>query len=151
MMRRKWRLLVKDDGSNVIELAFLMPILLLLLAGAVDFGRAYYIAIEVNSAAHAGALYGSQNPMDTGGMIAAANRSATGITLQVAPPAIACECYDGAPATCGPAPNLCSSTGNILYSVLVKTSAIYKPIFSGIPGIPASITLSGQSSMRAAF
>ncbi|MBE7159246.1 MAG: pilus assembly protein, partial [Rhodospirillales bacterium] len=52
----------------MVELALLLPLLLLLLVGAVDLGRAFYVAIEVSSAASAGAVYGTQNPTDTAGM-----------------------------------------------------------------------------------
>jgi hypothetical protein len=37
----------------------------LLVIGAVDLGRAGYVGIEVENAAHAGAEYGSLNPSDT--------------------------------------------------------------------------------------
>ena len=41
-----------DSGTSLIEMTLLLPILFLLLMGTVDFGRAYYLEIEVSRAAH---------------------------------------------------------------------------------------------------
>ena len=46
-----------ETGSALLEVALILPTLILVLVGAVDFGRAYYVTIEVSSAAEAGALY----------------------------------------------------------------------------------------------
>ena len=46
-------------GQALLELAITLPLLLLLLLGAVDFGRLYYHFQAVESAATAGAQYGS--------------------------------------------------------------------------------------------
>src|ERR1700712_5471655 len=54
--------LYAEQGSSLVELAILLPMLMFLLVGAADFGKAYYLTIEVASAAEAGALYGVQNP-----------------------------------------------------------------------------------------
>jgi Flp pilus assembly protein TadG len=139
-----------DDGSNIVELALLLPVLLLMLVAAVDFGRAYYIAIEVNSAAHAGALYGSQNPTDTNGMITAARLDAADVPLQPPSATYDCECYDGTAIACGATADSCSNTGNPVYRVTVKTSAIYTPMLN-VLGVIDTLTINGQSIMRAAY
>ena len=54
----------RESGSSI---------LLLLLVGAIDMGRACYAAIEVCAAANAGAEYGPQNPTDTSGIQNAAS------------------------------------------------------------------------------
>jgi Flp pilus assembly protein TadG len=142
------RLLRNTGGSSLIEMALVMPVLLLLLVGAVDFGRAYYVAIEVNSAAHSAALYGSQNPTDTIGMVNAANLDVTDVPSLVTTPTSSCECYDG--STCGTSTSSPCADGNAVYKVQVKTAATYIPILS-YPGIPSSIPLSSQVTMRAAY
>jgi hypothetical protein len=64
------KLLRRDtEGSGLVEFALIFPVFMILLAGAVDYGRAYYVALDLSAAAQAGALYGSQNPTDTAGMI----------------------------------------------------------------------------------
>ena len=45
-----------QEGQSVIELALVLVPFMLLLVGAADFGRGYYLAIEVESAAEAGAI-----------------------------------------------------------------------------------------------
>ena len=42
-------------GSAMMELAVVLPLLLVTTVGLVDFGRAAFEAIEVENAAHAGA------------------------------------------------------------------------------------------------
>ena len=49
-------------GQAVVETALLSLLLALLLAGALDFGRAYYTAVVVSNMAAEGAAYASLNP-----------------------------------------------------------------------------------------
>lgn len=68
MVRRFSR---SDSGGALLELAVIAPLLLLLLVGAVDYGRAFYTSVTVANAARAGAEYGAQNvamSVDTAGM-----------------------------------------------------------------------------------
>jgi Flp pilus assembly protein TadG len=51
-----------DDGQSLVELALALPILLLILLGLADFGRAFYYTTIISNAARAGAAYLSQNP-----------------------------------------------------------------------------------------
>lgn len=144
------RIRTQEDGSSLVELALVTPVLLLLLVGAVDLGRAYYVAMEVNSAAQAGALYGSQNPTDTDGMVKAAQLDASDIkdiSVQPSPPS--CVCYGGDAQPCGATANPCTA-GNLLYLVQVNTSATYTPILS-FGGVFSTMTFNGQAKMRAAF
>jgi Flp pilus assembly protein TadG len=85
-----------EQGSSLIETALLIPFLLLLLLGAVDFGRAFYMAIELAGAAQAGATYGVLKPTDIAGMRAAAASDASEISnLRVSNSEYGCECSDG--------------------------------------------------------
>jgi hypothetical protein len=47
-------------GGAMMELAVVVPLLLVTFVGLVDFGRAAFEAIEVENAAHAGASWGSR-------------------------------------------------------------------------------------------
>lgn len=55
------RLRYEEDGQSLIELVIVLPLLILLLYGAAEFGRLCYISTEVTNAAHAGAVYAAQN------------------------------------------------------------------------------------------
>jgi hypothetical protein len=50
-------------GQSVVEFALILPILLLILAGAIDLGRAFYAYVAVENAAKEGALYGARHPL----------------------------------------------------------------------------------------
>ncbi|MDE3094417.1 MAG: pilus assembly protein [Chloroflexota bacterium] len=51
-----------ERGQALVEFALTAPILLLLVLGAVDYGRVYYRAVQVSQAARNGAAYASINP-----------------------------------------------------------------------------------------
>ena len=52
----------RDEGQSLVELALALPLLLLILLGLADFGRAFYYTTIISNAARAGAAYLSQNP-----------------------------------------------------------------------------------------
>ena len=52
----------REDGQSMVELALTLTILLILLAGTIDFGRAFFTWIEMRDAAQEGAVYGSFCP-----------------------------------------------------------------------------------------
>jgi Flp pilus assembly protein TadG len=51
-----------DGGQSLVELALALPLLLLILLGLADFGRAFYYTTIISNAAREGAAYLSQNP-----------------------------------------------------------------------------------------
>lgn len=152
-LARLWILCKANHGAALVELAFVTPILLVLVIGAVDFGRAYYVDLEVENAAHAGAEYGSLNPTLTAGIATAARQSAPDLSnLTVMAPTWGCECSDGSSysANCATMP-VCTANStrgsNVVHRVQVKTKAVYTPLVPW-PGIPSSITLTGEATMR---
>ena len=46
-------------GSVLVEFAVISPLLIAVMVGAIDLGRAYYESINIAAAAHAGAHYGT--------------------------------------------------------------------------------------------
>ncbi|MGZ9165968.1 MAG: TadE/TadG family type IV pilus assembly protein, partial [Anaerolineales bacterium] len=62
--------LKSERGQSLVELAFSILILIYLLAGAVEFGMAFFQFVQLRDAAQEGALYGSINPTDNPGIIA---------------------------------------------------------------------------------
>jgi len=53
-------------GQSLTEFAVGITMLLILLAGVLDLGRAYFTLLSLHDAAQEGALYGSLGPTDTG-------------------------------------------------------------------------------------
>ncbi len=149
---KRLRFFRDERGASLVELAALLPLFLLLLFGAIDFARAYYLTTEIAAAAHAAAAYGAQNPTDITGMKNAANDNAgPGLTLSFAnsTPTYGCECSDGTDysASCTTTPT-CTSTTEV-YRVNVTVTATYSPLFPW-PKIPSSMTFTSTASMRSA-
>ncbi len=144
-------LLLETSGSSLVELSLMLPVLLLLFIGAIDFGRAWYVNLEVLSAAEAGALYGSQNSLDLVGMKAAALLDAPDILTLTASPTFGVECLDGSASL--PLSSLLSAltcpTSAITY-VEVDTSALYTPILR-YPSITSPITMTAKVRIRTGY
>ena len=141
------RSLQSEQGSSLVEVAIVVPTLLFVLLALVDFGRGYYLAMEVAGAARAGAIYGSQNRTDTTGITNAVKDDAPDVSgISASSISWGCECPDGSNASvsCTSAP---SCTTNVVYYVKVTASATYTTM---IPwkGIPSTIALSSTSEMR---
>ncbi len=146
--RNPFELLRAEHGASLVELAILLPLFLLLIFGAVDFGRLFYLETEIAGAAHSAVTYGSQNPTDTSGMQNAAQDDAPNVpNLSVGAPTYGCECSDGTSyvASCLPAPPTCAT--NVVYRVNVTVTSTYAPLFPW-PGIPSSFPLSSSAAMR---
>ncbi len=81
-------------------MAFALTMLLLLLAGVLDLGRAYYTYLSLKDAAAEGAAYGSIQPSDTNGIIARVKgESPNGLidwsSAQVTPTILGQACHGG--------------------------------------------------------
>lgn len=145
----------EEHGQSLVEFVLLLPVLCLLILGAIDFGRAYYVSIEVSNAALAAASYGMRNPTNTTGITDAANNDAADISGGVNPVVTnGCECSDypvgpqytvaQCQATVAPT---CTSPATLVNYVKVTTSATYTTLIPW-PGIPSSFALSGSARMR---
>jgi Flp pilus assembly protein TadG len=55
-------------GQGLVEFALILPILLLVLVGMLEFGRILFIYVNVSNAAREGARYGVVHPTDLGGI-----------------------------------------------------------------------------------
>jgi Flp pilus assembly protein TadG len=52
-------------GQSLVELALLLPVLLLIVMFALDFGRAFYSWVTITNATRVGANYAASHPDDT--------------------------------------------------------------------------------------
>jgi Flp pilus assembly protein TadG len=57
------------SGQGLVELAFALPILLLMLLGTIDLGRLFFDYVEMRNAVREGAGYGAHVPSDTAGIV----------------------------------------------------------------------------------
>jgi Flp pilus assembly protein TadG len=67
----------REKGQSLVELALTLLIILTLLAGAVDFGMAFFSYVALRDAAQEGALYGSLYPTDTNGIVSRIRQSSS--------------------------------------------------------------------------
>jgi Flp pilus assembly protein TadG len=55
-------------GQSMVEFALILPVMLLLLAAAIDLGRLFYAYVAVENAAKEGAFFGARNPLCDDGL-----------------------------------------------------------------------------------
>jgi hypothetical protein len=77
--RRGWR--GGEHGTSLVELALALPVLLLLVLGTFDLGRAVYIRTSLVNAARDGARFGSVDPQNTACISAMVRRNVSLTTL----------------------------------------------------------------------
>jgi Flp pilus assembly protein TadG len=141
----------KRTGTATIELALLLPLLLLIALGAIDFGRVFYMSVEVANAARAGVQYGAQSTatsQDYPGMVNAAKNDAPDISGMTASATRWCEC-SGSSTTFDCSQNNCLNSNPKVPEIYVQvsTQATFNTMMK-YPGIPTTILLSKQATMR---
>lgn len=144
-----------EGGQALVELAVTMPLLLLILFGAMEFARFAYVAIEVSNAARAAAQYAAMNggaAADATGVTNAAqgdsqNLFTPKVTATVTGDTCVCSLNESSPVSCK---STCA-TGRILETVTVQTSANYAPLFtvpsfsSNVSSFSSGITMKGYA------
>ena len=144
-----------ESGQSLIEVALLLPFLVLMMLGVIELGRYAYIGILVGNAARAGAAYGIESlpqSVDTVNISLAAqndfqNNGQSGLTVTSS---VSCGCDSGGSVTSsaciGAGSGSCAS-GHWVVIVSVTASGTFNSLFN-YPGISSSITISRTSSMR---
>lgn len=69
----------KERGQSMVELALAITVLMILLAGTVDLGHAFFVWLAMRDAAQEGASYGSIRPWDTTGITARVKANYSGV------------------------------------------------------------------------
>ena len=91
----------KEKGQSLTEVALVLPVLLVILAGVLDLGRLYYVTVAITDAAAEGATYAAINPNATDEIIARAH-TASGELVQIDDGTVRIDCPTvaaGAPVT----------------------------------------------------
>jgi Flp pilus assembly protein TadG len=143
-----------ERGQSLVELAFVVPLLLLLMVGIIEIGRFAYYSILVASAARAGAQYGAQSlatAADTTGISTAGTNDAPGIT---APNTLTvtskqrCGCRTATLGNCG-ALVVCAKPEHPLVYVQVTANGSFDSLFN-YPGLPGTLKVTSIEEMRVA-
>ncbi|HWY14624.1 MAG TPA: TadE/TadG family type IV pilus assembly protein [Rhizomicrobium sp.] len=142
-----------NRGSPAIEFGLLAPILMLLLLGVVDFGRAYWDQVQVTAAAQAGAGYAVKSGFDATS-IANAVTSGGPAAIQASPaPTESCGCPNatsGITSASGTPPNctgICASGGSPGTYVTVNSQVSFTTLFPW-PGLPRPTPLTSTTTVR---
>lgn len=142
----------KERGQNLVELAVIITVLLLLVLGVIDLGRALYIKVEIANSARAGALYGSQSPSaaaDNTGITYAVQHESADLSglITATSSSYACYCSGGAQQLCSSPSSICGTVPLIGW-VTVTTQATYTP-WLHVPffGLPNTYTIEGFAEM----
>ena len=131
----------QERGSNLIEFAFVLPLLLLMLVGVADLGRAFTTYIAITNAAREGARYASIKPWQRGAIVQAVvdEASLSGLSLSGDEIVIAVA---NAPVM---GTELYAESGD---SIAVTVAHEFPLILGGLLGLPeGSLTLRSRSSM----
>lgn len=139
---------LRSGGQSMVEFALALPILLLMVVGACDVSRAFYVTIQLYNAARAGVQYGAQgkfNAADTYGMWVAATADASAVNGMIVTSS-QCTCLSGSGVSSCIGSNYCSADSQSTW-VEVDTSAPFKTLIQ-YPGFPSSFTLSGKAVMQ---
>jgi Flp pilus assembly protein TadG len=139
-----------DQGDALIELALLLPVLLLIVFYMVDAVFWVQKAMQIQAAASAGAAYGAVpgNSANHSGMVQIANFDATGNINGAAHfSAVATDFYTCSPGGSTVTATTSCPTGAPYHYVKVTTSATASRVVD-FPGIPSSQTMGFSAIYR---
>lgn len=168
LMRWLAHLRRSDHGSAIVETAMVFPVFIALLLGAVEFGDLAYKANEMTNGARAAAQYAAMNgggyadcknnipgatmTTCTGGVLAAAQadaglaaKSCSNFAVQEQTACVCSGASAGTTCTSSSTSGYACSSGRVLATVSIYTSASCSPV-SSVPNLfPLSktFTLSG--------
>jgi len=132
-----WTLPIKRIKSGapaqeLVELAILFPLLMLIAFGVLDLGRLFHSSITIANAAREGARFGTFDPFDSLGIVAATRAEAQSSGIDLSGSTITVSCPDGA---CG--------------SGLPVRVTIQYPfqLVTGMVFLNPALTLGGQAEM----
>ena len=148
-VRRLCGIWKSESGGALVELAVVLPVLILIAVGVMDYGRVYYTSVTVVNAARAGAEWGAY------GMTGSVNNDAQMQSFAQLEGAEAgsinvtsghvCRCSpNGATTSCTTS---CGGYGNPqVYVTVTATKTV--SLLLRYPGLPATITISRSATFR---
>jgi hypothetical protein len=126
----------KEKGQSMVELALSFTVLLFLLMGVIDLGRAFFALSAMRDAAQEGAVFGSLTPVDSNGNINSAAIISRVRNSSTTPIDLTNEDIDVIPSLVGTA--LCHGNGmriDVNWEEFPLVFPFWEPLF-GISTIP---------------
>jgi TadE-like protein len=124
----------RDRGAVAVEFALVLPLLLLLIFGIIDFGRALNAQITLTQAAREGARL---EALGQSNVVARTQAAATGLSP------VTVTIVDSCPAGAGPGADAVIQT-SYSYSFITPVGA-FASMFGG--SLPSTLTLTARSEM----
>jgi len=116
-------------GQSLVEFALILPILLILVLGAMDIGRLFFTKTVITNAAREGANHLAYHPADIAGMQAVIAQEANSSTLEYADLNITTDPITGCCLTGQPVTVTVSTTVDLIYEdILALLGMISGPI-----------------------
>ena len=146
----------RSVGVTTVELAIVVPLLMLMMVGAADFARLFYHAITVDNASEAGSLYGAQNGVVSAhydGIAQVAKDDATDLEGVSVSSGRYCDCPDKGEKNCFNGDGCTGFYGGTsLYGmprayVEVTVEQTFEPLLPW-PGIPNPVVAARRTYMR---
>lgn len=129
-------LLRQEQAQSLVELALLLPFLLLLVLGTVEIGRSFRTYITLNNAAREGAIWLARYPTDSAGArtlitteAARTGLSASQLTITITPEQSQYQVGD---------------------SITVRVACVYPLLFGALTQIP-TISFNAQVTMHVLY
>lgn len=149
----------RRSGQSLVEFALILPLLLLIVVGAIDLGRVYVMTITMENAAKEGAFFGARNPtcdsnvtpgcLDPQNVTARVTNELDGLV----PDALVARCY--APGTvdfsgAGKALSACKD-GDLYRVSLAATFHLVTPLIGSVVGDSIALSSSATSVVISSF
>jgi Flp pilus assembly protein TadG len=84
-----------EDGQELVELALLLPVLLLIAFGVLDLGRLFHASITIANSAREGARFGTFDPTDNAGITGATQTEAANSGIELTAGMVSVSCPSG--------------------------------------------------------
>ncbi len=140
------RLRPQTRGQALVEFAVILPVLMLILLGSIDFGRIMFSYIQINNAAREGVAYAMGQPNDVAGITQRALQE-TDVQSQRGenPVAVNVTCIDSSSGTtvpCSSAPS--TGLGSEVKVAVSERFNFFTPLISNLfPGFTMTASSTG--------
>ncbi len=139
----------RSAGQAIVEFAVVLPLFLLLLLLAIDFGRVFYTYVAIHNASREAAAYGATVPTDTIGIRARADREANTQTQageEALAVSVVCTNTSGAAMACANAAGG-GGSGNTVTVTVSERFIFITPFLNDLIGGGLTLTSASTSSV----
>ncbi len=127
------------QGQGLVEFALLLPVLLLILLGTIEWGRIFFIYVNINNAAREGTRYGMVHPTDQNGIT---NHVTDRLALVSPSDLLMNISYDNGPGTSPISVNQVTTSARVIVTLRYTIQPL-TPLMS--PFIPGGLAVTSEN------